>query len=417
MKIIGAEEVERRLTYQACIPLMREAMIALSQGRTKQLLRGIIQLGEGNMFGVMPGSLYRGREGQAAPQPAAASDGPGDLSTFGAKLVSIFPGNVAGGGLSHQGAVLLFDPESGAPTAVIDAGTLTAIRTASASAAATDALARPDATRLAILGTGEQARRHVEAIRLVRPISQVTIWGRDPARAEALAEAIGGVTAPTVAEAVAEADIICTTTGAAEPILFGRDVPDGAHLNLVGSSRAGPAEVDEALVARARFIADHREGVLAQGAEFLRAKAAGLVDDGHVVGEIGAVFAGALPGRQHPAQLTAYKSLGAIVQDLAAAAFLLGAQSDFELRTRPQRLGNRGQECLEPDHPRSARPPSFSSVMPRPSRPPGPRASRPAQSPPGHRAKLVLQLGKRPGELCLAFSNSIATGSARSPLP
>lgn len=304
MRAIGAEEVARRLTYAACIPLMRQAMAALSQGRTKQLLRGIIQLGAGNMFGVMPGSL---------------DDGP-----FGAKLVSIFPGNVAAGGLSHQGAVLVFNPQNGAPAAVIDAGALTAIRTASASAAATDALARADATRLAVLGTGEQARRHVEAIRLVRPIDHVTIWGRDPAKAAALAEAIGGASAPTPAEAVAGADIICTTTGAAEPILFGRDVPDGAHLNWVGSSRAGPAEVDNDLVARVRLIADHREGVLAQGAEFLRAKAAGLVDDDHVVGEIGAVFAGTLPGRQHPDQLTAYKSLGSIVQDLAAAAFLLG---------------------------------------------------------------------------------------------
>ena len=303
MRVIGAEEVARRLTYQACLPLMREAMIALSQGRTKQLLRQIIDLGGGNAFGVMPGSL---------------DDGP-----FGAKLVSVFPGNVAAGGLSHQGAVLLFDPATGAPTAVIDAGELTAIRTAAASAAATDALARPDARSLAILGTGEQARRHVEAIRLVRPIDRVTIWGRDPARAAALAEALDATSVPTVAETVAEADIICTTTASPEPILSARDVPDGAHLNLVGSSRAGSAEVDNELVARARFIADHREGVLAQGAEFLRAKAAGLVDDSHVAGEIGEVFAGTLPGRQRPAQLTAYKSLGSIVQDLAAAAFLL----------------------------------------------------------------------------------------------
>lgn len=323
MKVIGAEEVARRLTYEACIPLMRQAMIALSEGRTRQLLRGIIQLGHGNMFGVMPGAMYGGREGQAAPPPAAAPDGPGDLSTFGAKLVSIFPGNVAAGGLSHQGAVLLFDPGTGAPAAVIDAGELTAIRTASASAAATDALARPDAARLAVLGTGEQARRHVEAIRLVRPIGRVTIWGRDPAKAAALAEALGATAAPTAAEAVAHADIVCTVTGASEPILFDRDVPDGAHLNLVGSSRAGPAEVDNALVARARLIADHRDGVLAQGAEFLNAKAAGLIDDAHVVGEIGAVFAGSLEGRQSAAQVTAYKSLGSIVQDLAAAAFLL----------------------------------------------------------------------------------------------
>jgi ornithine cyclodeaminase len=304
MKLIGAEEVARRLTYDACIPLMRQAMIALSQGRTKQLLRQILDLGGSNAFGVMPGSL---------------DDGP-----FGAKIVSVFPGNVAAGGLSHQGVVLLFDPETGVPTAVLDAGELTAIRTAAASAAATDALARPDATRLAVLGTGEQARRHVEAIRLVRPIAEVTLWGRDPARAAALAETLGATTASTVAKAVAEADIVCTTTAAPEPILFARDVPDGAHLNLVGSSRAGPAEVDNALVARVRLIADHREGVLAQGAEFLRARAAGLVDDAHVVGEIGEVFAGTLPGRQSAKQITAYKSLGSVVQDLAAAAFLLG---------------------------------------------------------------------------------------------
>ncbi len=151
----------------------------------------------------------------------------------------------------------------------------------------------------------------------------MTIWGRDPAKAAALAEALGGSAAPTVAETVADADIICTTTASPDPILLSRDVPDGAHLNLVGSSRAGPAEVDGALVARVRLIADHREGALAQGAEFLRAKVAGLVDDAHVAGEIGEVFAGALVGREHANQVTAYKSLGSIVQDLAAAAFLL----------------------------------------------------------------------------------------------
>lgn len=302
LRVIGAEEVAERLTYDACIPMMRDAMIALSQGRTRQLLRGIVDLDHGNAFGVMPGSL---------------DDGP-----FGAKLVSVFPGNVATGGLSHQGLVLLFDPETGAPRAVVDAGELTAIRTAAASAAATDALARPDAHALAILGTGEQASRHVEAIRCVRPIERVTIWGRDPGKAAALAEALGADAAPDVRAAVEAADIVCTTTAAAEPVLFSDQITDGTHLNLVGSSRAGPAEIDNALVARARFFADHREGVLAQGAEFLNAKAAGLVDDGHVLGEIGAVMAGTLPGRLSSTDITAYKSLGSIVQDLAAAAWL-----------------------------------------------------------------------------------------------
>ncbi len=304
-RLVGAEDVERILTYEACIPLMREAMIALSQGRTRQLLRGIIDLGGGNAFGVMPGAMLDG--------------------AFGAKLVSVFPGNVAAGGLSHQGVVALFDGRSGAPLAFVEAGVLTGIRTAAASAAATDALARPDASRLAVLGTGEQAQRHVEAIRQVRRIEQVTIWGRDPAKARALATRLGGSAAASVVEATRNADIICTVTAAAEPILASAHVADGAHVNAVGSSRAGPAEIAGDLVARARFFADHREGVLAQGAEFIRAREAGLIGEDHVLGEIGEVMAGAIPGRLGQGDVTLYKSLGSIVQDLAAADYVVRA--------------------------------------------------------------------------------------------
>ena len=124
---------------------------------------------------------------------------------------------------------------------------------------------------------------------------------------------------------MADADIVCTVTNAREPILLGRWIAPGTHLNLVGSSAAGPVEVDSDLVVRSRFIADHREGVLAQGAEFLVAKAAGLVGDDHVVGEIGQVLDGTLPGRQSPEQITVYKSLGHVVQDLAAAQALYEA--------------------------------------------------------------------------------------------
>ena len=302
VRMIDAKEVEARLTYDVCIPLMREAMTALSAGRTRQLLRGIIDLGNGNAFGVMPGAM---------------NDGP-----FGAKLVSVFPGNTARGGLSHQGVIAMFDPETGAPTAIVDAGSVTGIRTAAASAAATDALARRDATRLAVLGTGEQARRHVEAIRAIRSIGHVSVWGRDRDSARTLASAVGGEAVSTIDQAVGDADIICTTTGASDPILSASQVRDGTHVNAVGSSRAGPAEIANDLVVRARFIADHRDGVLVQGAEFLRAKDAGLVDDGHVIGEIGQVFAGTLAGRTSDADVTLYKSLGSIVQDLACAAWL-----------------------------------------------------------------------------------------------
>ena len=308
---VSAEEVARRLPYAACIPLMREAMIALSAGRTRQLLRGIIDLDEGRAFGVMPGAMM-------------------DDGTFGAKMVSVYPENFAKGAMSHQGVVVLFDPETGAPSAVLEAGEITAIRTAAASAAATDALARADATRLAILGYGEQAWRHVEAVRCVRAIDRVTVWGRSNEQAEAFAARVRAtgleaIAAPDVEAAVAGADIICTTTAAPEPILFAGQVAAGAHINAVGSSRAGPAEIANDLVARALFFADHRDGVLAQGAEFLNAKAAGLVDDDHVLGEIGEVMAGTLAGRTSDADVTLYKSLGSIVQDLAAARFIVAA--------------------------------------------------------------------------------------------
>jgi len=298
---VSADEVARLLPYSECVPLMREAMIALSAGRTRQLLRSILDLPEGRAFGVMPGAML-------------------DNGSFGAKLVSVYPDNFLAGGPSHQGVVVLFDPETGAPSAILDAGEITAIRTAAASAAATDALARKDASRLAILGYGEQARRHVAAIRCVRPIERVTIWGRDFAKAQAF----GGIPCESAAEAVAGADIICTVTAASEPILESRWVEDGAHINAVGSSRAGPAEIDNALVARARFFADHREGVLAQGAEFIRAREAGLIGAGHLLGEIGEVFAGLLEGRRTDADVTLYKSLGSIVQDLAAARHIVG---------------------------------------------------------------------------------------------
>ncbi len=306
MRFIDREEVSRRLTYEICIPIVRHAMIAFSRGETRQLLRSIIPLSEGRLFGVMPGAM-----GTRAP--------------FGAKLISVFPENFVRGIQSHQGLVILFDPETGAPVCVVHAGELTAIRTAAASAVATDALARPDARRLAILGYGEQGATHARAISKVRDLQSISIWGRSPERAQAFAKrtqaelAVPAVSARTVEQAVAEADIVCTVTSSPEPILKGAWVRPGTHLNLVGSSHAGPVEVDNDLVVRSRFIADSREGVLNQGAEFLRAKAAGVIGDDHIVGEIGQVLAGTVEGRRSAEEITVYKSLGHVVQDLASA--------------------------------------------------------------------------------------------------
>ena len=306
MRVIDRQEVAERLTYDIAIPIVREAMIAFSTGQTRQLLRSIIPLADGRMFGLMPGAM-----GEDAP--------------FGAKVISVYPENFAKGRQSHQGLIVLFDPATGAPACVVHAGEVTAIRTAAASAAATDVLARPEASRLALLGYGEQAATHARAISKVRPLEQIAVWGRSLERAQAFAASIGdelGVPAAAFADAkdaVAEAAIICTVSAAKEPILKGAWVAPGTHVNVVGSSYAGPVEIDDELVVRARFIADSREGVMAQGAEYLKAKEAGLIDERHVVGEIGQVFAGQLEGRQNPFQVTIYKSLGHVVQDLASA--------------------------------------------------------------------------------------------------
>jgi ornithine cyclodeaminase/alanine dehydrogenase-like protein (mu-crystallin family) len=310
MRFIDADEVRARLTYEVAIPLVREAMIAVSAGRTRQLLRAILPLGDEDLFGVMSGSLGEGR-------------------AFGAKLISVFPGAFAAGGPSHQGVIVMFDPNSGAPTAVVDATEVTAIRTAAASAVATDALARPGPARLAILGYGRQAEEHLRAILKVRPIVDVRVWGRNPAQAGAFAERMAAesglpvTAAGDVRDTVAEAGIVCTVTAASEPILAGAWIAPGAHVNLVGSGHAGQAEADAELIVRGRLIADSRAGVIAQCGEFLRAKAAERVDDSHLAAEIGEVLAGLIPGRRDAGEITVYKSLGHVAQDLVSAQALL----------------------------------------------------------------------------------------------
>jgi ornithine cyclodeaminase/alanine dehydrogenase-like protein (mu-crystallin family) len=304
--VLDAAAVRRLLTVSAAIAPVREAMIALSSDRVRQLLRSFIALDPGKTFAIMPAALLDGQ-------------------VFGAKLVSVFGDGQ--GRKAHEGVVVLFDGIGGAPVCVADAGEVTAIRTAAASAVATDALARPDADRLAVLGIGRQAATHIEAIAQVRDLSSVAVWGRDAARTQAFAEDMATRTglkveaAPDAPTAVAGASIVCTVSAAVEPILQGAWVAPGTHVNVVGSSGPMAAEIDGDLVKASRFIVDHREHVLVHGGEFLRAKAQGLVDDAHIVAEIGQVLAGAA-GRQSPQQITVYKSLGHAAQDLAVTAWL-----------------------------------------------------------------------------------------------
>ncbi len=315
MLFLDGDYVRSRLSYERCIKIVREAMISFSAGETRQHLRSVLPLSEGRVLGVMPGAM-------------------GEKGVFGAKIISVFKENFARGKSSHQGLVILFDPEHGAPVCAADAGAITAIRTAAASAVATDALARPEATHLAILGYGEQAYAHAHAISKVRSIWSISVWGRtfDAAAklAGQLSEELGVESRPaaSVAEAVKRADIVCTATAAREPVLEGRWIAPGTHLNVVGSSGLGPREIDDDLVVRSRFVVDSRPSVIAQGAEFAHAKEAGLIDDSHIVAEIGEVLAGRAIGRLTSEDVTVYKSLGHVVQDLAPAWALYRSARD-----------------------------------------------------------------------------------------
>ncbi len=304
-----AVQVEELLDYPGCIEAMRRAMTALSSGERPQPLRQIFTVGKNEMFGTMPGELAA-------------------LSTFGAKLISVFGDPDRPGRTRHQGVVVAYDGETGAVTCIADAEPITKIRTACATAAATDALARSDAEVLAIFGTGLQAESHLRALPLVRPFREILLWGQSAQRTRELAERMSRDLHRAIEpisdgrEAAVRADVICTVTSSAEPVLLSDWVKAGTHVNLVGSSYLGPVEVDAALVAKARYVADYRPGVLAQGAELAAAREAGLIDDSHVICEIGDVFAGRVRAREDDSQITIYKSLGHVVQDLAAADYL-----------------------------------------------------------------------------------------------
>ncbi len=309
MQYFSASDIAERLTYEDCIPVMRTAMARLSTGQTQQMLRQILPLGAGNMFGIMAGTL-------------------GEAEAFGSKLVAVSPARSDTSKSSHKGVVVLFDKDTLEPYCLAEAGMITAIRTASASAMATGLLARSDASVLTVIGTGEQAHHHALAMTKIRQLNEIRIWGRDPEKACSLAERLEGKTLvktrpyETVAAAVNGADIICTVTSARDPVLFAQMVAPGTHVNVVGSSFDGPREIDDALVAVARFFVDSKPSVMAQGSEYRHALSSGAISESHILGEIGEVALGQITGRYSDTDITIYKSLGHVVQDIAAVAYI-----------------------------------------------------------------------------------------------
>lgn len=307
MRIIAQSDVERLLPVKDCVDVMAQAMQATSEGNVTLPIRQFIPVPDASgKLAVMPGTL-------------------GDPACFGIKLVCKYDrphGDPLG---THVGMVMLFDSVKGIPLAMIEGSSLTAIRTSAASALATRHLAREDAKNLTIIGNGEQAMRHVAAMLAVRPIEHISVWGRSADRTQGFADHVAERTGlpvqchSEVGAAVAQADIICTTTSAKTPILSGSDLQPGQHVNLVGSAIAASAEVNDAAVAKSRFYVDYRPAAMAAAGELLNAIASGVVDESHIVGEIGEVVAGSVPARQSAEDITMYKSLGVASQDLAAA--------------------------------------------------------------------------------------------------
>ncbi|TMC44422.1 MAG: ornithine cyclodeaminase family protein [Chloroflexi bacterium] len=313
--VLNGEEVARLLPMPECIRVMRDALAALARGEALVPLRMVMRIpGVSGFLGLMPGyiSPHDGAEG-----------------ALGLKAVSVFPGNAKRGIDTHQGAVLLFEGDTGRLSALLDGATITAIRTAAVSGVATDLLARRDASELAILGAGVQARTHVEAIAAVRPLRRVRIWSRNPQRAIALASELRPrINVPIEAEssaetAVREADIIATVTASPEPILQRAWLKDGVHINAVGSSIPTSRETDTATMAAARLFVDRRESALAEAGDLLIPMLEGAVKGDHVQAELGEVIIGKNPGRRSPRELTLFKSLGLAVEDVASAVYVV----------------------------------------------------------------------------------------------
>jgi len=327
--IIGHDDVLKLLPMVDCVRVMEETFKALSRGETLQPLRQTMWLPDKTgVLALMPSYVAN---------PAVA----------GVKAITVFPGNVNSRYESHQGVVLLFECENGRLLAIIDAGSITNIRTAAVSAAATKILARADSSELAILGSGAQAAAHLEAMAAVRHIERVRVWSRNPDRAKHFAQreskrrGLLVEAAGSPREAVVGCGIICTTTAATNPILEGKWLEPGMHINAIGASVPPFRELDSEAVVRSRLFVDRRESTVNESEDFLAPKREGLIDDGHIVGELGDILLGRVKGRSSAADITLFKSVGLAVEDLAAARHIFriaeAAQIDSRIELSAER--------------------------------------------------------------------------------
>jgi len=287
-----------------CIQVMEQMFCSLAKGESAQPLRSLMWLpGRKGLLGMMPG--YDNVAG-----------------VMGAKLISVFQANRDYGYPSHQGIVVLFDANNGTPLMIFDASEITAIRTAAASALATKLLSREDSDSLSIIGSGEQAERHIESMREVRNIKQINIWSRNNENANKLADRISDrydltiTVHKTAEEAVETADIICTVTSSPQPVLLGNWIKKGTHINAVGSSTASTRELDSNAVLKSKLYTDCYESILNEAGDFLIPKKEGIFEDEHIRADLGEVLLGMKKGRENNDEITLFKSLGIACEDI-----------------------------------------------------------------------------------------------------
>jgi ornithine cyclodeaminase/alanine dehydrogenase-like protein (mu-crystallin family) len=309
VRIIDEHDVRRLLPMGECIEVMAEALASLARGEVHNPLRFVVRPPDAQGFqarslmGLMP--AYRG----------------GQTPLWGLKTVVIAPGNAARNMDLHQGFVALFDGETGETRALLNAGGITAVRTAAVSAVATRLLARDGARTLAILGAGIQGKANLEAMRAVRDFDRVVAWSRTPGRAGAELDDVEEVA--TVEEALRDADVVVTATSAPEPILQRSWLKEGAHVNAVGSSIPTTRELDTETMRDAALFVDRRESTVNEAGDFLFPQREGAIGPDHIRAEIGELLIGSAEGRRSPGELTVFKSLGLAVEDLAAAEHVL----------------------------------------------------------------------------------------------
>jgi len=305
--LLDEAAVAALLTWDDLVPLMRRTLEAFSSGGAVQPVRPMVPVARHDMLlATMPGYLV-------------------DDDALGVKLVTLAPGNAALGIPTHLATIMLFDPVTGQPLALLDGRLITEMRTAAVSAAAAQALARADAGVLTLIGTGVQAMSHLRAFAHAMELREVRVAGRQEVHARrfaAAAEAWTGIAVRALRsseEAIDGADLVVTVTGSATPVLRGSWLSPGAHVSAVGACTPQARELDGEAVARARVFVDSRASAATEAGDLLLAERDGAIGHDHVAGEIGEVFAGRVIGREDDAQVTVFKSLGLAVEDVATA--------------------------------------------------------------------------------------------------